>query len=1081
MKPISLLLLAYAMPVAAQDGASFFETNIRPLFARQCMACHSATAGMGGLKLESRENLLKGGTRGAAVVPGKPSQSLLMKAVMQSGDLKMPPSGKLKDADIALLGQWIQMNAPWGGELQTSAKAAPKFWAFIAPVEQKVPAVKEASWVKSPIDAFVLNALEAKGLKPAPAADKRTLIRRASFDLTGLPPSPEEVQAFLHDSSPNALARVVDRLLASPHYGERWGRHWLDVARYADSNGLDENLVYRHAWRYRDYVIQAFNKDKPYDQFVKEQLAGDLLPAPDDATRFEHWTATGFLTLGAKMLAEDDPVKMEMDIVDEQLDTTARAFMGLTAGCARCHDHKFDPIPTADYYSLAGIFKSTKTMENFNVVAKWNEHVLAPEEDRKKLQEHLSKIAAKNKESGALAGIENDRLAKEGRGKIGAYLLAAADLWRDAKIELKPVRMGGPERNAETFDRGNVSRKPEKNKPNVPEKSKGPYFAEYDFTVPQAGDYQLDILEEETGAGTADVRVNGVLESRGLPPVKNREASPDAGGWTVTGVYPLKAGKNTVRLEHKTRFPYFETFSLSALKPGAKAPRSTEQVARRYGVNASYLGQWVEELQRAKGAPHSVLFAWLSWETKSPLTGWTSPAAARFQGLSLKTREALAARYQELFDEADVEWQQVLAERKAAGEKKAAVERNATKYEDGLPDPVAEAFRELAYAKAGPFRAPPNAKAYYPRNVKDQLEILETEKKALEAATPDLPKAMGVQDGEKIADLAINIRGSHWTLGETVPRRFPRVIAGENQPPLPPGESGRLQLAEWLMQPSHPLTARVMANRLWRWHFGRGIVATTDNFGRLGEMPANQSLLDWLSMRLVSGKWSVKEMQRTIMLSNTYAMSSDYNEHAAEVDPENSLLWRFSRQRLEAEEIRDAVTAVTGEIDLKAGGTLLEYKDRQYVSDTSKKGSTDYDVPRRAVYLPVVRSSMYEMFQAFDLPDPSVPNGDRNSTVIAPQALFMMNSSLVLKSTRAMAARLLERQDLDDAGRVREAYERALARPPQAQDVDRALTFIAQIEKALAPKEADAAKRRLAAWASFCKALLASNEFIYVN
>jgi cytochrome c553 len=1081
MKRILLYLLAFALPATAQDGGAFFETNIRPLFARQCMACHSATAGMGGLKLDSRENLLKGGARGVAVVPGKPAESLLVKAVMQSGELKMPPSGKLKDADIALLAQWIQMKAPWGGEVQSTAKTVSKFWAFVPPAEQKLPGVRNADWVRSPIDAFVLSGLEAKGLKPAPAADKRTLIRRASFDLTGLPPSPEEVQAFLKDSSPEAFSRVIDRLLESPHYGERWGRHWLDVARYADSNGLDENLVYRHAWRYRDYVIQAFNKDKPYDQFVKEQLAGDLMPASDDATRFEYWTATGFLTLGAKMLAEDDPVKMEMDIVDEQLDTTSRAFMGLTVGCARCHDHKFDPIPTADYYSLAGIFKSTRTMENFKVVAKWNEHVLVPEEERKKLLEHLEKITAKGKEITTIADAQNDILAKAARPKVGQYLLAAEDLRRYARIELKPVRNGGLERNAETFDRGNVTRKIEKSKPNVPGKSKGPYFAEYDVTVPAAGEYQLDALEQETGAGTASVWVNGVLESRGLPPVENREASPDAGGWSVMGVYPLKAGKNTIRLEHKSRFPYFEAFSLSQLAKGITAPSSSEQVARQYGVNASYLIQWEDELQRAKGAPHSVLFALLAYEAKAPLTGWTSPGAARFEGFTLKTREELAARYQQLFDEADVKWQTVLAERKAAGEKKTVSERNATKYEDGLTDPVLEAFREVSYAKAGPFRAPVDAKQYYPQDVKDQLAALEQEKKDLDAATPDHPKAMGVQEGEKIADLAINIRGSHWTLGDVVPRRFPRVIAGENQQPVPAGQSGRLQLAEWLTEPSHPLTGRVMANRLWRWHFGRGIVSTTDNFGRLGEMPVNQPLLDWLSLKLVSGKWSVKDMQRTIMLSNTYQMGSNYDEHAAETDPENTLLWRFSRQRLEAEEIRDAVTAVTGEIDLKAGGTLLTYKDRQYVSDTAKKGSMDYDVPRRAVYLPVVRSSMYEMFQAFDLPDPSVPNGDRNSTVIAPQALFMMNSTLVLKSTRAMAQRLLNRKDLDDAGRIREAYERALARPAQAKDVDRALTFVTRIEKALEPKETDATRRHLAAWTSFCKALLASNEFIYVN
>ena len=321
----------------------------------------------------------------------------------------------------------------------------------------------------------MLAGLEGKNLQPAPPASKRELIRRATFDLTGLPPTPEEMQAFLSDDKPDAFARLVDRLLASPRYGERWGRHWLDVARYADSNGLDENLVYRNAYRYRDYVIQAFNKDKPYDQFLKEQLAGDLLPETSDlATTFERWTATGFLSLGAKMLAEDDPAKMEMDIVDEQIDTASRAFMGLTVGCARCHDHKFDPIPQADYYALGGIFKSSKTMENFKVVATWHEYVLAPKVDRDRLQACLDKIKAKNKEASVITQAENRRLSAEARLKLGPYLLAASDVLRYEQVTLAPVLSGGKSapagailREASNFDRGNAPKKLEKGKPNI--------------------------------------------------------------------------------------------------------------------------------------------------------------------------------------------------------------------------------------------------------------------------------------------------------------------------------------------------------------------------------------------------------------------------------------------------------------------------------------------------------------------------------------------------------------------------------------------------------------------------------------
>ncbi len=1053
--------LIWAGLLAGQETSDLFEKNIRPVLARQCLVCHSSrTDPMGGLRLDSREGMIKGGSRGPAIVPGKAAESLLLRAIRQSGTLKMPPSGKLKDDEIAAFAQWIEMGAPWAAAARPAGAATQKYWAFVPPSDSKLPEVRNRAWVNSPLDSFVLAGLEAKGLKPAPAADKRTLIRRATFDLTGLPPTPAEVQAFLGDKDPGAFARVVDRLLESPHYGERWGRHWLDVARYADSNGLDENLVYRHAHRYRDYVIQAFNQDKPYDLFLKEQLAGDLLPGPvSDRVAFERWTATGFLSLGAKMLAEDDPKKMEMDIVDEQLDTTSRTFMGLTVACARCHDHKFDPIPTADYYSLAGIFKSSKTMENFKVVAQWHEYVLAPEPEREKLKEHQARIEAKNKEIGKVSSAENKKLVEAAREHAGDYLLAAGDMLRYEEIPLQPMQKGAMKREAGSFDRGNANRSLEKEKNNVPKGAKGPYFAEYDVNLPAAGNYQVDLLEEETANGTVDLWANGVLEVRGKRGVGNGQNSAEAGGWRVAAVLPLHAGLNTIRLEHKSRFPYFEALALGEWR-GQEVPRSMQQTSLKYGLNPGFLENWVEAVRRERGAPASVLYALFG----GPLSAWTSPAAEGFRGLQLKSREQVAARYQELFLEADREWKKIAA----------------PKPKDVLADARLEAYRAFSHAAAGPFAAPDNPRQYYPQPARDEIAQLEKERRELEQATPDLPRAMGVSEGEKIENTSIHLRGSHWTLGEEVPRRFPRVIAGENQEPIPAGQSGRLQLAEWLTHPGHPLTSRVMANRIWRWHFGRGIVASTDNFGRLGEPPSNQPLLDWLARRFVEQGWSMKQMHRTIMLSNTYQMSTAFDPRAAEADPENILLWRANRRRLEAEAIRDAVTAVSGIIDWTPGGTMLDYKDRQYVATTEKRGGVDYDLPRRAVYIPVVRSSMYEMFQAFDLPDPAVPNGDRNSTVIAPQALFMMNSTLVLKATREMASKLLADPAMDDAARVRDVYERALARSPAPLDVQRALAFVAQVEKA-ETRETDPEKRRLLAWQSFCKAMISSNEFIYLN
>ncbi len=1053
---MSVLALCATAVVRAQTGETFFEKNVRPLFLAKCNGCHAGAAPAGGLKLDSREAVLKGGARGAAIVAGKPADSLLIRVVRHmEGNLKMPPGPKLPDAEAALLAQWVEMGAPWGKSAEP-APAGGKFWSFIPAAEPKIPAVKNPSWVRNPVDAFVLAKLEEKGLRPAPPADKRSLIRRATYDLIGLPPTPEEIQAFLDDNSPNAFEKVVKRLLASPRYGERWARHWLDVARYADSNGLDENLVYKNAFRYRDYVIAAFNKDKPYDQFVREQIAGDLLPeSPALDTQFERWTATGFLSLGAKMLAEDDPVKMEMDIIDEQLDTIGRTFMGLTLGCARCHDHKFDPIPAKDYYGMAGILKSTKTMENFKVVAKWHEYVLAPKEDRDRLAAHEARIEAKTKEAGKISGAENRKLTAEAKGNVGAYLMAAHETMLAGKTALKPLPAGATvlvEREGSSFDAGNASKPLEPKKPNTEKDAKGPFFAEFKIEAPRDAEYQLELLDEERGGGTHDLHINGEMVKAGLPPVQNREASPDDGGWSPLGIFTLRSGSNTIRLQHKNRFPYFAKLRVapSPLPAGTPVPRTAVQIARKHRVNPSFVEQFVEHIERSNGAAASALYAFETFGKQRPPGEWASPAAKLFEGFQSKSIEDVANRYQELF-------------------LKAMESREAK-------DAPLDALKEFLDEKFGPLRAPGNARDYYPAEAVAALVKIEEEQKLLEKETPDYPRAMGVRESAKITDLPIHIRGSHWTLGDKAPRGFLTVIAGD-RPALPADVSGRLEFANWMTSKDHPLTARVMANRLWRWHFGRGIVPSTDNFGRLGERPTNQPLLDWLALRFVEKGWSVKSMHETIMLSNAYRMSSGYDSAAFEADPGNALLWRFNRRRLEAEAIRDGIMSVSGGLKLDMGGTILSYKDRQYVANTSKRGGVDYERDIRAVYIPVVRSSMYEVFTAFDLPDPAVPQGDRDSTIVAPQALFMLNGAVVLKHSRRMADMLLALSG-SDADRIRAAYERSFSRPASDKEVEQALGFLERIGKVL---PADSKDKRALAWQSLCKALIASNEFIYLN
>ena len=817
-----LSLVAVRLHAADTVGVEFFEKRIRPLLIERCYECHGAEAKKikGGLRLDTREGLMKGGDTGPAIIPGDPEKSRLIEAVRyKNQDLQMPPKSPLRPEQVRDLEQWIRLGAP--ASSTSSAKVADKrvinieegrkFWSFQPLARVTPPSVNGAMRAKAPLDQFILAKLEEKGLQPAPAADKRTLLRRATFDLTGLPPTPSELEAFLADSSPEAFAKVVERLLASPQYGERWGRHWLDVARYADSNGLDENVAFGNAWRYRDYVVNAFNRDKPYDQFLIEQIAGDLLPPPENvAMKHERLTALGFLSIGPKLLAEPDKVKLEMDMIDEQIDTLGRAVMGMTFGCARCHDHKFDPLPTGDYYSLAAIFKSTRTMDDLKTIAKWHEPEIATVADR---------------------------------AAVAAY-------------------------------------------------------------------------------------------------------------------------------------------------------------AQRIVAQKAVVSNFVATANRA-----------------------------------------------------------LLVEKKT----------------NALPK---------------------NPESLYPTNRVAELKMLREELATLEKEAPELPSTMGVSDATNIVKaFPIHIRGSHLTLGREVPRRAPQVMQISDRPQFPEQQSGRLELARWLASPEHPLTARVMVNRIWRWHFGRGLVASTDNFGALGQRPSHPELLDWLAHRFIDSGWSVKALHRLIMNSDAYqraAVHTEENKSApmlsprdrerllpasktAGLDPENRLYARFPQRRLEAEEIRDALLFVAGSLDLTMGGKTLSLKNREFVFNHTSKDATTYDSLRRALYLPVIRNHLYDLFEQFDFPDPAVPSGNRLATVVAPQALLMMNSELVTRAAEAFASRLTA-AETDDTRRIEKAHLLAYSRPVTPHELERARKFLEQF-----PKIAGGTGAPRQAWIAFCQALLAANEFIYLN
>ncbi len=1085
MRPVTfaaiILIFGSVSSVRAADPATaskaeWFETKIRPLLAARCFSCHGAEKVKGGLRLDNATDFREGGDSGPVVVAGKPDESSLITAVRYHGDLKMPPKGKLTDPEIATLTEWVRKGAEWPDLAVTKPKSAAtatagpanadakKFWAFQPVREPALPGNKTNGWATSPIDRFILSGLEAKGLSPAPQANRRDLIRRATFDLIGLPPTVAEIEAFENDKSADAFAKVVDRLLASPRYGERWGRHWLDLARYADSNGMDENVAHEHAYRYRDYVIGAFNADRPYDEFLTEQIAGDLMPASkDESVNSRRLTATGFLVIGPKMLAEDDPVKMEMDIIDEQVDTVGRVFMGLTLGCARCHDHKFDPLPTADYYGLAGIFKSTKAMQNYKVVAMWNERPLGTKAENEALAAHKEKVKTQDEAIKRFVTSETKAVVKDARERLADYMLAGWKLSQTQGVSkrepfIKNNPPGAIVREAEAFDRGNVLIDKSTYGTSIGvilNKGELPNFAEYDLQVPTAGIYQLEIRLAAAASRPVRLILNGVQSGSEVAGEMTGTWYPDSQTWVFAGLHTLAAGKLTVRLESDGPFPHFDKFGFAPLPvPAGVDPEWLKPVnvlAKERKLNPRLMELWRDEFVKAKMDPKSIYAIWFDRERVA--SEWK---ASLLHEPAPKSAEDLAKRFAELAKEAA----EATPAKKASTPFLAALDRAMT----GQGNPFSLNRREEKFLN-------PESRA----ELKKRREALA----ALEKAAPPVSEVMSVEE-RQIQDIKICIRGNHTTLGTLVPRHFPVVLGIATQPLPGSGQSGRLELANWLANPAHPLTARVMANRIWQGHFGEGLVRSPDNFGMLGERPDNPELLDWLSRRFIDAKWSIKAMHRLIMLSSTYQMSTKFDAHANEADPDDRLLWRMPRRRLEAEAVRDALFAVSGDLDTTMGGSLLSAKNHAYVNSTVMNATLPFESPRRAVYLPIIRSGLYDVFQAFDFADPSASNGKRIPTTVAPQALFMLNDRVVIRASESIARRLLA-TPADEAKRVESAYLTILGRKPSADEARRAREYIVKFDRELATLNTPANERAQKAWQTFAQALLSSSEFLYLD
>jgi hypothetical protein len=1080
----------------------FFEKKIRPVLAEKCYLCHSASSKptMGSLRLDTRDSLLKGGDRGPAIVPGDPEKSLLIQAISYRHlDLKMPPNGKLPDEHIADFIEWIKMGAPdpRTSEATPSAEAKHKgidleegrrFWSFRPIQSPSVPPVKQSDWPGSPIDRFILAKLEEKGLRPAPPADKRTWIRRVTFDLIGLPPAPEEIDAFLADDSGGAYQKVVDRLLASPHYGERWGRHWLDLVRFAETNGHEFDNDKLDAWRYRDYVIRAFNQDVPYNQFVREHIAGDLLAEKRISSDGSYWESplgTSFYWFGEVLNSATDSVKSRADQVDNQIDVLSKAFMGLTVACARCHDHKFDPIPTSDYYALAGMMHSTDVTEAVVDAPARSQEIAAL---RRKISDTNDRIRE-------LIRPAQARLAE----RMKDYLVAAAEVLSAEKAEQQSrgeesAKAGGLN---ETLLRAWVSfLEPAQKETNH---LFYPFAAAVEQTAKGGASFADALgvirkqLDEQAGLGPDRKATDQILyedfeassyqgwtasgQAFGEGPTREARPNQDLRGFRGEGS-ASSFGSGSDKLVGSLTSGKFKVpkLYLHARIAGSKEPQKGEKARLRLTIVAdSHKSlhvvpdgnpdfQWktmrltkefgricyFEIVDRSREGHITVDKIVLS-DSKQPPSGPPPPNAHAESLLRATTLESLAQAYQTLFS--------------------SGLERTGTLDDD--------ARRTLS--AFSPTRKLEDLACLLSDQELGKLAQLQNRRSQLETEVPASAFAMIARD-ENPRNVRIHLRGNHKTLGEEVPRRFLQVIAGRDQPAVAQ-ESGRLQLADWISNPENSLAARVMVNRIWKHHFGSGIVRSTDNFGKTGDLPTHPELLDYLAGRFREGGWSVKSIQRMIVLSSTYRMSSQADTTAAGIDPENKLLHHMPVRRLEAEVIRDSILAVAGTLEPKQFGPSVPPHISQYQDGRGKPESGPLDgAGRRSVYIQVRRNFITPMFLAFDYPLPISTIGNRSVSTVPTQALLMMNNEFVALEAQEWARRIMDAAD-DNRKRVERLYLTGFGRPPENLELAQALQFV----------ESQAARYRdlsgsggtgdgaREAWADLCHVLLNSAEFIYVR
>ena len=894
----------------AEEGIVFFEQKIRPLLATQCYECHAGQSGKkkGGLQLDSVQGLLRGGDSGPVLIAGNPQASLLWKAVAHREEgLAMPPDQPaLGTVELNHLATWIQMGLPMPENSPNAGwtSAETRHWAF-QPIQNPFPpAVRPSDWSLRGMDPFILKGLEEQKLPPSPSVDRRTWLRRVTYTLTGLPPSAEEVTRFMEDTNLQAFERALDSILASPHYGERWARHWMDIARYADTKGyvFQSDRSYPYAYTYRDYLVRAFNEDLPYDRFLKQQIAADLMDLGKDQRPL---AALGFLTLGRRFLNNPH------DIIDDRIDVVFRGTMGLTVACARCHAHKYDPIPIEDYYSLYGVFASSHEPENKPLLGgdppAAYPAFLAEQEKRKKAYETYLEEAR---------GEARQKLIKES----AAYLMAAHD---------------------------------------------------------------TSMIEEAS---------------------------------------------------------------------------QKEAVARERQLDPPTVQRWAAAIQRWRAQPETIMLPWITaiGRTEFPTQDeLIDPPGATIDPLIQQAIEEaqpsdlkeLAEIYGDLFQTIFVAWQLYRTDHPEAR---------------ALPDPNQESLRQIFMGNDAP---PQLADRDLPRlfevKVGEKVRRLKRQWEGLDAKHPGAPaRAMALKDKEKPVTPVVFQRGRPGNRGAEVPRQFLGFLEGHQRKPFERG-SGRLEMAEKIASPTNPLTARVWVNRVWAWHFGRGLVDSASDFGLRCDKPVHADLLDYLASYLIEHQWSLKALHREILLSATFRQSSINRPDANQKDPDNRLWWQFRRQRLDLEAMRDTLLMVTDQLDTTMEGRPVDITRAPWTS-------------RRSVYGYIERQNLPNFFRTFDLASPDSSSPGRFQTTVPQQALYLMNSPFMeeLAHNHAQGMKNMGSSSKEVTALIKTLYDHFFQRPPSQKEWHWGTDFFEQETQEVSFSEATA---------NYIQALLMSNELMFLD